>query len=41
VKNLPTAVPGMICFKDKRYDEICRKMTWLGINKDTYSRSSD
>jgi dTDP-4-amino-4,6-dideoxygalactose transaminase len=41
VKNLPTADSGMICFKDKRYDEICRKMTWLGINKDTYSRSSD
>lgn len=41
VKNLPTADSGMICFKEKKYDEICRKMTWLGINKDTYSRSSD
>lgn len=41
VKNLPTADAGMICFKEKKYDEICRKITWLGINKDTYSRSSD
>ena len=41
VKNLPTADSGMICFKEKRHDEICRKLTWLGINKDTYSRSSD
>lgn len=41
VKNLPTADSGMICFKDKKYDEIARKYTWLGINKDTYSRSND
>jgi len=41
VKNLPTADSGMICFKEKEHDEICRKLTWLGINKDTYSRSSD
>lgn len=40
VKNLPTADSGMICFKNKQYDEVCRKLTWLGINKDTYARNS-
>jgi dTDP-4-amino-4,6-dideoxygalactose transaminase len=39
VKNLPTADSGMICFKDKEDDEHVRKLTWLGINKDTYSRT--
>lgn len=41
VKNLPTADSGMICFANDEYDSICRKLTWLGINKDTYSRSDD
>ena len=41
VKNLPTADSGMICFKEKELDEVVRKKTWLGINKDTYLRSSD
>lgn len=41
VKNLPTADSGMICFADKKYDDLCRKLTWLGINKDTYARSTD
>lgn len=41
VKNLPTADSGMICFKEKDDDELCRKLTWLGINKDTYARSND
>jgi dTDP-4-amino-4,6-dideoxygalactose transaminase len=41
VKNLPTADSGMICFKEKKFDEICRKLSWLGINKDTYARSTD
>ena len=41
VKNLPTADSGMICFKDNELDEICRKLTWLGINKDTFARSND
>ena len=41
VKNLPTADSGMICFKEKAYDEICRKLAWLGINKDTFARSRD
>ena len=39
VKNLPTGDSGMICFKEKKLDEIVRKMSWLGINKDTYARS--
>lgn len=40
VKNLPTADSGMICFREKKFDEIARKMAWLGINKDTYARST-
>lgn len=39
VKNLPTADSGMICFKRSDFDEIVRKKTWLGINKDTYVRT--
>ena len=41
VKNLPTADSGMICFANGEYDAICRKLTWLGINKDTYARTSN
>jgi dTDP-4-amino-4,6-dideoxygalactose transaminase len=41
VKPLPTADSGMICFAEKKFDEISRKKSWLGINKDTYSRMSD
>lgn len=41
VKNLPTADSGMICFKETVCDEIVRKKTWLGINKDTYARSGE
>lgn len=40
VKNLPTADSGMICFASKEDDERARKLTWLGINKDTYARTS-
>jgi len=40
VKNLPTADSGMICFKRGELDEIVRKKTWLGINKDTYARTN-
>lgn len=39
VKNLPTADGGMICFKEPELDQEVRKWTWLGINKDTYSRT--
>ncbi|MFC3799805.1 DegT/DnrJ/EryC1/StrS family aminotransferase [Cohnella sp. GCM10012308] len=41
VKNLPTADSGMICFREEGHDELCRKLTWLGINKDTYARSNN
>lgn len=40
VKNLPTADSGMICFKEEEYDKIAREKAWLGINKDTYSRTN-
>lgn len=40
VKNLPTADSGMICFKNGEYDTTVRKLSWLGINKDTYSRTN-
>jgi dTDP-4-amino-4,6-dideoxygalactose transaminase len=39
VKNLPTADSGMICFADPYLDTEVRKWTWLGIDKDTYSRT--
>lgn len=41
VKNLPTADSGMICFKEGRLDEIVRKKSWLGINKDTFARTQN
>lgn len=41
VKNLPTADSGMICFKNDDYDSIARKLSWLGIDKDTYQRTND
>lgn len=41
VKNLPTADSGMICFKNPDFDAIVRKKSWLGINKDTYTRTVD
>lgn len=40
VKNLPTADSGMICFNDKENDVKVRKLSWLGISKDTFSRSN-
>lgn len=41
VKNLPTADSGMICFKKGELDEAVRKKAWLGINKDTYTRTTN
>ncbi len=41
VKNLPTADSGMICFRDGDLDAEARKKSWLGINKDTYTRSTN
>jgi dTDP-4-amino-4,6-dideoxygalactose transaminase len=40
VKNLATADSGMICFAEGEDDERARKLTWLGINKDTYARTT-
>lgn len=40
VKNLPTGDSGMICFRDAGLDAEARKWSWLGINKDTYSRTA-
>ncbi|OIQ90353.1 UDP-4-amino-4-deoxy-L-arabinose--oxoglutarate aminotransferase [mine drainage metagenome] len=39
VKNLPTADSGMICFAQQEDDEFARQLSWLGINKDTYTRT--
>ena len=41
VKTLPTADSGMICFAEEQHDQICRKKAWMGINKDTFARTSD
>lgn len=38
VKNLPTADSGMICFQNNDHDKLCRKLTWLGIDKTTFER---
>jgi dTDP-4-amino-4,6-dideoxygalactose transaminase len=40
VKNLPTADSGMICFREPKLDAEARKWSWLGISKDTYSRTA-
>ena len=40
VKNLPTADGGMICFQSKDYDVLARKLSWLGIDKDTFNRTN-
>jgi dTDP-4-amino-4,6-dideoxygalactose transaminase len=39
VKNLPMADGGMICFRTAEDDAAVRRWTWLGIDKDTYSRT--
>lgn len=41
VKNLPTADSGMICFKNDDYDHLSRKLSWLGIDKDTFQRTEE
>ena len=41
VKNLPTGDSGMICFKEFRHDEMVRMFSWMGIDKDTFSRSNN
>ena len=39
VKNLPTADSGMICFRESTFDQRCRKLSWMGIDKSTHGRS--
>ena len=39
VKNLPTADSGMVCFRSKSDDALARKLSWMGIDKDTFSRT--
>jgi len=39
VKNLPTADSGMVCFTHAEDDARARKLSWLGISKDTYTRT--
>jgi dTDP-4-amino-4,6-dideoxygalactose transaminase len=41
VKNLPTADSGMICFKSKDHDTLVRKLSWLGIDRDTFQRTNE
>ncbi len=40
VKNLPTADSGMLCFEDPELDREARKWSWMGINKDTFTRTA-
>lgn len=39
VKNLPTADAGMVCFARADLDDQARQWSWMGINRDTYSRT--
>jgi dTDP-4-amino-4,6-dideoxygalactose transaminase len=39
VKNLPTADSGMLCCLDERDDTLARKLSWLGISKNTWDRT--
>lgn len=39
VKNLPTADSGMVCFADAEDDATARRLSWLGISQDTYTRT--
>ncbi len=40
VKNLPTADSGMLVCKSISDDILARHLSWLGINKDTYTRQT-
>jgi dTDP-4-amino-4,6-dideoxygalactose transaminase len=39
VKNLPTGDSGMVCFATAEDDATARRLSWLGISKDTYERT--
>lgn len=40
VKNLPTADGGMLCLRNEELDQRARRLSWLGIDKDTYLRTT-
>jgi dTDP-4-amino-4,6-dideoxygalactose transaminase len=40
VKNLPTGDAGMLCSSNEHLIEIARRLSWLGIDKDTFSRTN-
>lgn len=40
VKNLPIGDGGMLVTNNPEYKKRCDQLRWLGIDKDTYSRSS-
>jgi dTDP-4-amino-4,6-dideoxygalactose transaminase len=40
VKNLPTADGGMICLPDSEMDAAARRLSWMGINKNTFDRAA-
>jgi dTDP-4-amino-4,6-dideoxygalactose transaminase len=39
VKNLPTADAGAVCLRDPELDARARQFSWLGIDRDTSSRT--
>lgn len=39
VKNLPTADSGMVCFADDKKHERAKRLSWMGIDKSTYTRN--
>jgi dTDP-4-amino-4,6-dideoxygalactose transaminase len=41
VKNLPTADSGMFSTNNVVYYELAKKLSWLGIDLDTFTRSTD
>lgn len=40
VKNLPTFDSGMLCVNTEEANQRARKLSWLGIDKDTFTRTS-
>jgi dTDP-4-amino-4,6-dideoxygalactose transaminase len=41
VKNLPTGDAGLITVRTEEENHLVRKLSWCGIDKDTFSRSRD
>lgn len=41
VKNLPTGDSGLVVLANATEDTLARRLSWCGINKDTYARSKD